>query len=433
MKDKELNIAIIGLGYVGLPLAIEFGKVFSTVGFDINQTRIKELNKNNDTTLEVDSAEFVKSSMLALTSDERDLSSSNIFIVTVPTPLDINSQPDLESLKKACLTVGTYLKPNDIVVFESTVYPGATEEYCVPILEKKSGLMYIHEKNKNTNKNGFYCGYSPERINPGDKERSLKEIIKVTSASTTEALEVIDDLYNSILNTGTIRASSIKIAEAAKVIENTQRDVNIALINEFSLIFKKLSIDTEEILKIASTKWNFNPFSPGLVGGHCIGVDPYYLAYKAINSGYYPKLILSGRETNNKMGFNIADEVITIMAKKRISVLNAKVLILGFTFKENCPDIRNTRVIDIISELDTFGCHVDVYDPMVDQEKIMSEYSINLVSELNTNTYDAIVLAVAHQQFKDMGIANIRNYAKENHVIYDVKYLFKPDEVDGRL
>ena len=432
-QNTDKNIGIIGLGYVGLPLAIEFGKINTTIGFDINKSRIDELRKSIDSTLEIESKEFDNAKLLTFTNNKEDLQDIDIYIITVPTPLDDNTQPDLGSLKKACETIAPFLSDQNIVIFESTVYPGATEEYCVPILEGESGLSFINSENEDQVSEGFYCGYSPERINPGDKERTLTDIKKVTSASTLDSLEIVDNLYNTIIKAGTVKASSIKIAEAAKVIENTQRDVNIALINEFSLIFKRLSIDTEEILEVASTKWNFIHLKPGLVGGHCIGVDPYYLAHKAISSGYYPKLILSGRETNNKMGKVVADEVMTIMARKNISILNSKVLLLGFTFKENCPDVRNTKVIDIIDHLEDYGCNVDVYDPMINLEDIQDEYEINLISEPKENTYDAAILAVSHQDFIDMGINKISNLLKENNVIYDVKYLFDINEVDGRL
>lgn len=431
--NTETNIAVIGLGYVGLPLAIEFGKKFNTVGFDINQERIQELNNSKDSTLSIEISEFDASNSLSFSSDKDSLPDCNIYIIAVPTPLDINNQPDLQSLKSACKIVGEVLSPGNIVIFESTVYPGATEEVCVPILSDQSNLIYIHEGNKNKQYEGFYCGYSPERFAPGEGNLRITEIIKVTSGSTTEILERIDDLYNSIISAGTVKASSIKIAEAAKVIENTQRDLNIALVNEFALIFNKLGIDTEEILNIAATKWNYAPHEPGLVGGHCIGVDPYYLAHKAIEAEYYPHLILSGRETNNKMGYFVADQLMQLMTSKNIPLLESRILIMGFAFKENCADVRNTRVIDIIRELEKFGCQVDVYDPMLDQDLVSEEYGINLITNLAEDNYDAIVLAVKHSIFYELGIEKIRKFGKKNNIVFDVKYIFDKDEVDGRL
>jgi len=431
--SEEFNIAIIGLGYVGLPLAIEFGKIYNTVGFDIDQKRIKELKNSKDSTLSINHSEFLESNLLSFTTEKDLIKECDVYIIAVPTPLDNTNQPDLQSLKSACKIVGKVLTSGNLVIFESTVYPGATEELCVPILMEQSKLTYIIEDNKNNQSEGFYCGYSPERFAPGKGNLKITEIIKVTSGSTTEILERIDSLYNSIISAGTIKASSIKIAEAAKVIENTQRDVNIALTNEFALIFNKLGIDTEEILKIAATKWNYAPHQPGLVGGHCIGVDPYYLAHKAIESGYYPQLILSGREINNKMGYFVADQVMQLMTIKNIPLLDSRVLIMGFAFKENCADIRNTRVIDIIRELENFGCCIDVYDPMLDHNLVSEEYSINLISNPSENTYDAMVLAVCHSIFSELGIETIREYGKKKHIIFDVKYMFDKDEVDGRL
>ena len=433
LDNYETNIAIIGLGYVGLPLAIEFGKIYNTVGFDINQTRIEDLKNSRDSTLSINNSEFIESNFLSFTTDEELIQDCNVYIVAVPTPLDNNNQPDLNSLKGACKTIGKFLTPGDLIIFESTVYPGATEEVCVPILMEQSNLIYIHEGNKNNQLEGFYCGYSPERFAPGEGNKKITEIIKVTSGSTKEILERIDNLYNSIIAAGTIKASSIKIAEAAKVIENTQRDLNIALVNEFALIFKKLDIDTEEILNIAATKWNYAPHQPGLVGGHCIGVDPYYLAHKAIEADYYPHLILSGRETNNKMGYFVAEQVMQLMTKKNIPLLNSRLLIMGFTFKENCADVRNTRVIDIIRELENFGCYIDVYDPILDQDLVSEEFGINLIPSPAEKTYDAIVLAVCHSIFVQLGVEKIREFGKKNHIIFDAKYMFDKDEVDGRL
>jgi UDP-N-acetyl-D-galactosamine dehydrogenase len=427
------KIAIIGLGYVGLPLAVEFGKKVDTVGFDINQARIQELLGGFDSTLEVSSEELKQASRLRYTDDSDDISDCNVYIVTVPTPIDEHKRPDLTPLRKSSETVGALLNEGDIVIYESTVYPGATEEVCVPILEQQSGLTYINEQNQAENIKGFYCGYSPERINPGDKEHRVTTIKKVTAGSTPEIAEEIDQLYLSIIEAGTHKAGSIKVAEAAKVIENTQRDVNIALINELALIFNKLNIDTEEVLKAAGTKWNFLPFRPGLVGGHCIGVDPYYLTHKATEVGYHPEMILAGRRLNDGMGGYVADQVAKLMTKKRIHVVDANVLILGLTFKENCPDLRNTRVVDLIEAFQGFNCHVDVYDPWVDKDEAQHEYGITPIDKLEEDTYSAIVLAVAHDEFKGMGVEQLRKLGKKNHVLYDIKYLLKTDEVDGRL
>ena len=417
------KIAIIGLGYVGLPLAIEFGKVFETIGFDINKSRIEELLTGNDSTLEVTSHELQESTIL-YTTDAKDIQSCNIFIITVPTPIDEHKNPYLMPLVNASKTVGKFLKKDDIVIYESTVYPGATEEVCVPILEQCSGLKFNQD---------FYCGYSPERINPGDKKHRITMIKKVTSGSTQETADKVDALYQSIITAGTHKAASIKIAEAAKVIENTQRDVNIALINEFAVIFNKLGIDTESVLEAASTKWNFIPFRPGLVGGHCIGVDPYYLTHKAISIGYYPEMILAGRSMNDSMGSYIANQVSKLMTKKRIHVVNANVLIMGLTFKENCPDLRNTGVVDLIAEFEGFNCNVDVYDPWVDKVQVQKESNIKLVSQPENGKYDAIVLTVAHDEFKRLSLEEIKAYGTCNHVLYDVKFLLKQSEVDGRL
>lgn len=421
---KNIKIAILGLGYVGLPLAIEFGKVFKTIGFDINESRIKELLAGEDSTLEVTSQELKESKMLSYTKDPRDIQNCNIFIITVPTPIDEFKKPNLFPLESASKLVGNFLKKDDIVIYESTVYPGATEEVCVPILEKYSGLSY----NKD-----FYCGYSPERINPGDKEHRITMIKKVTSGSTEEIADKVDELYGSIILAGTHKAESIKVAEAAKVIENTQRDVNIALINELALIFSKLGIDTESVLKAAGTKWNFLPFQPGLVGGHCIGVDPYYLTHKAIAVGYQPEIILSGRRINDGMGQHISDQVAKLMIKKRIHLVNANVLIMGFTFKENTPDIRNTGVINIVETLEDYGCNIDVYDPWVNKDQALHEFGIKPINKLINGKYDAILLAVAHDEFKDLSAEEIKALGKDNHVLYDIKYLLNENEVDARL
>ena len=424
INTKNTKIAIIGLGYVGLPLAVEFGKVFETIGFDINKSRIEELLGGKDSTLEVTSHEFQEATKLSYTIDAKDIQNCNIFIVTVPTPIDEHKKPDLTPLVNASKTVGRLLKKDDLVIYESTVYPGATEEVCVPILEQHSGLNFNQD---------FFCGYSPERINPGDKEHRIAMIKKVTSGSTLGAADRVDTLYQSIITAGTHKAGSIKIAEAAKVIENTQRDVNIALINELAMIFNKLDIDTEAVLEAAGTKWNFLPFRPGLVGGHCIGVDPYYLTHKAIEADYHPEMILAGRRLNDNMGSYVVDQVSKLMIKKRIHVVDANVLIMGLTFKENCPDLRNTRVADLVTEFEIFNCNVDVYDPLADQAEAYREYGITLVSEPNNSNYDAIVLAVAHDEFKQMTLSQIKAFGKDSHVIYDIKYLFEAYQVDGRL
>jgi len=424
VNAKDTRIAVIGLGYVGLPLAVEFGKRYLTTGFDINRPRIAALISGHDSTLEVDTAELESAAHLSYTTDVDKLKNCNIYIVTVPTPIDIHKRPDLSPLEKASETVGKVLSKDDIVIYESTVYPGATEEVCVPILEKHSGLTF----NKN-----FYCGYSPERINPGDKEHRVTTIKKVTSGSTLEIADKVDALYSSIITAGTHKASSIKVAEAAKVIENTQRDINIALINELALIFKRLGIDTEEVLKAAGSKWNFLPFRPGLVGGHCIGVDPYYLTHKAMKAGYYPEIILTGRKLNDSMGKYVANEIINLMTKKRIQVVDSNILVMGLTFKEDCPDIRNTRVVDVVQELNGFHCNIDVYDPWIDKEESTREYGITPVEQPEPGKYDAVIIAVAHHQFKAMGITDIRALGKKNHVLYDIKYILPAEKVDGRL
>ena len=421
---KNTKIAILGLGYVGLPLAIEFGKVFKTIGFDINESRIKELLAGKDSTLEVTSQELQESKMLSYTNDPRDIQSCNIFIITVPTPIDEFKKPDLFPLESASKIVANSLKKDDIVIYESTVYPGATEEVCVPILEEHSGLRYNQD---------FYCGYSPERINPGDKEHRITMIKKVTSGSTEETADKVDALYRSIIVAGTHKAESIKVAEAAKVIENTQRDVNIALINELAVIFNKLGINTESVLEAAGTKWNFLPFQPGLVGGHCIGVDPYYLTHKAIRVGYQPEIILSGRRINDGMGEHIADQVAKLMIKRRIHLVDANVLIMGLAFKENTPDLRNTGVINLVETLEGYDCNVDVYDPWVDKDEALHECGIKPINKPIEGKYDAVLLAVSHDEFKELSPEQIRAFGKDNHVLYDIKYLLNANEVDGRL
>jgi len=421
---RNLSIGIVGLGYVGLPLAVEFGKKYPVVGFDINTTRLVELSKGNDSTLEVEDQELAEAKHLTYSSSLDDLKACNVFIVTVPTPINQHKQPDLTPLIKASETIGKVLKQGDIVIYESTVYPGATEEECVPVLERVSGLTF----NKD-----FFCGYSPERINPGDKEHRVTTILKVTSGSTPEVAETVDQLYRSIITAGTHKASSIKIAEAAKVIENTQRDVNIGLINELALIFNKLGIDTEEVLKAAGTKWNFLPFRPGLVGGHCIGVDPYYLTYKAQSVGYHPEIILAGRRLNDGMGAFVASHLVKAMLKKCIQVEGSRVLVLGLTFKENCPDLRNTKVVDIIAELQDYGVSVDCYDPWINATEAQHEYGITPVSKPDAGAYDGIVLAVAHKEFAAMGAEKIRALGKPAHVLYDLKYVLPASAADLRL
>ncbi len=421
---SDVRLCIIGLGYVGLPLAVEFGKKFPTIGFDLNIRRIEALRRGNDATLEVSEEELGTAQFLEFTADAREIGDRNVFIVAVPTPIDAAKRPDFRPLEGASRTVAAVLKHGDVVIFESTVYPGATEEVCVPLLEKGSGLKY----NKD-----FFCGYSPERINPGDKLHRLPSIVKITSGSTPETALLVDKLYKSIITAGTFPASSIKVAEAAKVIENTQRDVNIALINELALIFDKLDINTGEVLAAAGTKWNFLPFRPGLVGGHCIGVDPYYLTHKAQEVGYHPNMILAGRRLNDDMGHYIAGTVIKKMVRKGIDAANSRILVMGLTFKENCPDLRNTRVTDIISEFTEYGIAVDVYDPWVNPSEAETEYGLSLVQELRKNTYSAVVVAVAHRQFADISIAKLRSFCKKISVIYDVKSLYPSDQVDGCL
>ena len=418
------KIALIGLGYVGLPLAVEFGKKYETIGFDINRARVNELKQGKDRTLEVDEAELAEAVQLSFTDDPEEVRDCNIFIITVPTPIDEHKRPDLTPLVKSSETIGKLLTKEDIVVYESTVYPGATEEVCVPILEQQSRLIF----NKD-----FYCGYSPERINPGDKKHRVTTIQKVTSGSTPESAEKVDALYRGIITAGTYLASSIKVAEAAKVIENTQRDVNIALINELALIFNRLGIDTEEVLKAAETKWNFLPFRPGLVGGHCIGVDPYYLTHKATEVGYHPEMILAGRRLNDNMGSYVVEQIAKLMTRKRFHVVDSNILIMGLTFKENCPDLRNTRVVDLVREFQYFNCQVDVYDPWVDKDEAFEEYGICPIDEPQVNRYDAVVLAVAHDEFVEKEAEYFHSLGKEQHVLYDIKYLLNNDETDGRL
>jgi len=422
MNNKK--IALIGLGYVGLPLAVEFGKKRSVMGFDINQPRVNDLKNGVDSTLETTNEELKGAIHLSYTTNLEDIKDCTIFIVTVPTPIDKHKRPDLTPLERSSEAVGSILKKGDIVIYESTVYPGATEEVCVPILEEQSGLKFNED---------FYCGYSPERINPGDKEHRVTTIKKVTAGSTPEIATEVDELYQEIVIAGTHKASSIKVAEASKVIENTQRDVNIALINELALIFNKLEIDTESVLEAAGTKWNFLPFRPGLVGGHCIGVDPYYLTHKALEVGYNPEMILAGRRLNDSMGSYVADKVSKLMTKKRIHVVDANVLIMGLTFKENCPDIRNTRVVDLVEEFNRFNCNVDVYDPWVSKDEALHEYGIKPIDLPVEGKYDAILLAVAHDEFKELSLAQIKAFGKDKHVLYDIKYLLKANEVDGRL
>jgi len=422
MKNKK--ICLIGLGYVGLPLAVEFGKYRNVIGFDINQNRINELKNGDDFTLETSSEELNAAKYLTYTNKIEDIIDCSIYIVTVPTPIDSNKQPDLTPLEKSSHMLGKVLNKGNIVIYESTVYPGATEEFCVPILEEQSGLKFNFD---------FYCGYSPERINPGDKEHRLTSIVKVTSGSTPEIATEVDNLYREIITAGTHKAGSIKIAEAAKVIENTQRDVNIALINELSLIFNLLDIDTESVLEAAGTKWNFLPFRPGLVGGHCISVDPYYLTHKAISVGYNPEMILSGRRLNDNMGPYIAIQVTNLMIKKGININNSNILIMGLSFKENCPDLRNTRVIDIINKFKDSNCNVDVFDPNVNKKEAFDEYRVDLIESPIDGKYDAIVLAVGHDQFKALPLNKIKSFGRESHVLYDVKYLLKINESDGRL
>jgi UDP-N-acetyl-D-glucosamine/UDP-N-acetyl-D-galactosamine dehydrogenase len=421
---SECRIGVVGLGYVGLPLAVEFADFFNIIGFDISDQRISELIAGVDKSLEVESSRLLNTTRLTFTSNPNELKDCNVYIVTVPTPIDRNKRPDLVPLIKASTLIGRILKKDDIVIYESTVYPGATEEVCVPILEKESGLTFNAD---------FFAGYSPERINPGDKEHGVTSIKKVTSGSTPEVAEFIDRLYATVIKAGTHQASSIRVAEAAKVIENTQRDVNIALINELAMLFNNLGLNTLEVLEAAGSKWNFLPFRPGLVGGHCIGVDPYYLTHKAQEVGHHPEIILAGRRINDHMGAYVVERVVKLMTKKRIHVAQSNVLVMGLTFKENCPDIRNTRVVDIIKEFEGYNAIVDVYDPWVDPEDAKKQVRINLVDKLRKSYYDAVVLAVGHRQFKAMGAAEIRALGKPNFVLFDVKYILPIDQVDAAL
>jgi UDP-N-acetyl-D-glucosamine/UDP-N-acetyl-D-galactosamine dehydrogenase len=423
-NSRRCRIGVIGLGYVGLPLAVAFGERYETIGYDINRNRVAELKRGRDSTLETSREELKTAAKLRFTTSLKALKRCQVFIVTVPTPIDRYKRPDLAPLIGASEALGEVLKKGDIVVYESTVYPGCTEEVCAPILARVSGLKFNRD---------FYAGYSPERINPGDKQHRLTTIKKITSGSTEAAARLVDELYASIVTAGTHRASSIRVAEAAKVIENTQRDVNIALVNELALIFSRLGLDTEEVLAAAGTKWNFLPFRPGLVGGHCIGVDPYYLTHKAQEIGYHPEMILAGRRINDNMGLYVAGEIVRLLTERRLPVKGARVLVMGLTFKENCPDIRNSRVVDVIRELERFGARVEVYDPWVQPRAARHEYSVELIEKPRARSYDAIVLAVPHKAFREMGLKRIRRLARAKHVVYDVKYLFKRDATDGRL
>jgi len=433
LKKRDLNLAVIGLGYVGLPLAVEFGKKRPVIGFDINIKRINELKSGIDNTKEVDSTTLHSAKFLSYTTNPNELISANCYIITVPTPIDENKRPDLSPLISATEVIGAIIKDGDIVIYESTVYPGATEEECAPILEKLSGLKYSGNLHSVKNTPCFHLGYSPERINPGDKSHNITNIVKVTSGSTPEIASYVDDLYKEIITAGTHRAGSIKIAEAAKVIENTQRDLNISLVNELAIIFNRLGIDTEAVLEAAGTKWNFQPFRPGLVGGHCISVDPYYLTHKAQEIGYDPKIILAGRRLNDSMGQYIVTQLTKAMTSQSIQIDGAKILVMGLTFKENCPDLRNSRVIDIIRELHHCNCSVDVYDPLVDQQQSRAEYNLSTVDTPEQGIYDAIILAVAHDIFRDMNIDTVRRFGKENHILYDLKYLYPKTLTDLRL
>lgn len=424
MNLENVRIAVIGLGYVGLPLAVEFGKKYSVLGFDINQARVDELLRGHDSTLEVSDTELAMANQLTCSCNKADLADANIYIVTVPTPIDESNAPDLTPLQKASEMLGHVVKKGDIVIYESTVYPGATEEVCLPIIEKVSGLKFNQD---------FFAGYSPERINPGDKVNTLTKIMKITSGSTPEVADFVDSLYGSIIIAGTHKATSLKVAEAAKVIENTQRDLNIAVINEFAKIFNKLGIDTEEVLNAAGTKWNFLKFKPGLVGGHCISVDPYYLTHKAQEVGYRPEVILAGRRINDGMGEYVATQLVKKLASKKIHIDEARVLILGFTFKGDCPDVRNTKIIDIVKELNDFNMSVDVYDSWASKDEVKHEYGIDLIDTLERGAYDGVVIAVDHNEFKKMGVDELRALGKATHVLYDVKHVLKPTDADIRL
>ncbi len=425
LKTETAKVAVVGLGYVGLPLAVEFGKHFPTTGFDINASRIKELREGRDATLEVSETELAEAKQLSFSDEISGLQDCNVYIVTVPTPIDSAKRPDLGALRAASRSVGKVLAAGDVVIYESTVYPGATEDDCAPILAEVSGLVVNQD---------FYLGYSPERINPGDKEHRVSDILKVTSGSTPEAADFIDALYQQVIRAGTYRASSIRVAEAAKVIENTQRDVNIALVNELSLIFNRLGLDTLEVLEAAGTKWNFLPFRPGLVGGHCIGVDPYYLTHKSQEIGYHPEMILAGRRINDNMGLYVASETVRLMVKKGIRMPDARILVMGVTFKENCPDVRNTRVVDVIQELKQYGASIDVVDPWADPAEVAEEYAVVTTREMpDPGQYDAIVMAVAHREFQQISIAELHALGKPVHVLYDIKSILPATEVDGRL
>lgn len=421
---KNLKIGIVGLGYVGLPLAVEFGKKYPTIGFDIHEGRIAELKSGTDSTLECSSEELAEAAHLGYTADIAGIADCNFYIVTVPTPIGDSNRPLLTPLRAASNTLGGVIKKGDIVVYESTVYPGATEEFCVPLIEAGSGLKMNED---------FFVGYSPERINPGDKEHRLPSISKVTSGSTPEVADFVDDVYASIITAGTHKASSIKVAEAAKVIENTQRDVNIALVNELAMIFERVGIDTEEVLKAAGTKWNFLPFRPGLVGGHCIGIDPYYLTYKAEQLGYHPQMILAGRRINDNMSVYVTTQIVKLMLKKGMQPNGARVLMLGLTFKENCPDLRNTKIVDIVRELQSYGTEVDVHDPWVDAAEAKEEYGLDLVAAPDKGAYDVVIIGVAHDQFRALGEAGIKAFCKDTSVLYDIKYVLPPEAVDDRL
>ncbi len=420
----KLRIGVVGLGYVGLPLAVEFGRKYPTVGFDVNAERVAELEGGHDSTLEASDEELASATHLTYTTDTKDIADCNFYIVTVPTPIGDSNRPLLTPLKMASQTLSAVVKKGDIIVYESTVYPGATEEFCVPFLEKGSGLTMNED---------FFVGYSPERINPGDREHRLPTIKKVTSGSTPEVADFVDAVYATIIEAGTHKASSIKVAEAAKVIENTQRDVNIALVNELAMIFERVGIDTEEVLEAAGTKWNFLPFRPGLVGGHCIGIDPYYLTYKAEQLGYHPQMILAGRRINDNMAQYVVSQIVKLMLKRHIQPLESRVLVMGLTFKENCPDVRNTKVVDIVEELGSYGARVDVWDPWVDSAAAKAEYGIDLISEPGKGAYDVMVIAVAHDQFRALGEKGIRAFGKGNSIVYDIKYVLPAEAVDDRL
>ncbi len=424
MRLENLKLAVVGLGYVGLPLAVEFGRKRPVLGFDINSQRVAELRSGDDVTMETSTEELAAAEHLTFTTEVESLRGCNCYIVTVPTPVDKYKRPDLTPLLKASEFVGKVLKRGDIVIYESTVYPGCTEEDCVPVLEQHSGLLYNID---------FFCGYSPERVSPGDKYHRVTAIKKVTSGSTEETADVVDALYKEIITAGTHKAESIRVAEAAKVIENTQRDLNIALVNELAMIFNKMGVDTEAVLRAAGTKWNFLPFRPGLVGGHCIGVDPYYLTHKSQEIGYHPEIILAGRRINDQMGAYVVAQLVKAMTKKRIQVEGARVLVMGLAFKENCPDLRNTRVADIVTELKEYNCHVDVHDPWVSADEAECEYGIRPIVGIERGRYDAIILAVAHRQFREMGAAAIRSFAKPSSILYDLKYLLAAQESDLRL